>query len=125
METVADECGRPAEEDAAQTFSFVDCAPGLEVRFVEGRVDLAAAFYEVEGGYGCVGWAAGWEGNLLAMYVWSAGDVWRVGLWEGKGGGQGGRKEGGQYLLFHPDRMQRNIVHCTALSSAWEALYRV
>ena len=117
METVADECGRPAEEDAAQTFSFVDGAPGLEVGFVEGRVDLAAAFYEIEGGYGCVGWSAGWEGDLLAMYVWSAGDVWRVGLWEGKGGGQ--------YLLFHPDRMQRNTVHCTALSSAWEALSRV
>ena len=29
LEAVADECGRPAEEDAAETFGSVDCAPGL------------------------------------------------------------------------------------------------
>lgn len=60
LEGVADEGGGPACEDAAEAFLFEDCAPGLGVGFVEGGIDLTAAFYEVEGGYGCVGWSAGW-----------------------------------------------------------------
>jgi len=45
LEGVADVGGGPAEEDAAEAFFGVDGAPGLEVGGVEGRVDLAAAFY--------------------------------------------------------------------------------
>jgi hypothetical protein len=42
---VADEGGRPAEEDAAQAFFGVDHFPGLRVGLVEGGVDLATAFH--------------------------------------------------------------------------------
>lgn len=57
LEGVANKCGRPAEEDAADTFFCEDGAPGGDVGFVDVGVDLAAAFDEVEGCDGCVSWA--------------------------------------------------------------------
>jgi hypothetical protein len=53
----------PAEEDAAEAFLCHDGAPCLEVGRVELRIDLAAAFDEVERSDGGVSWAAGWEGG--------------------------------------------------------------
>ena len=45
LEGVADEGGRPAEEDTAQTFFGEDGTPGGDVGFIDVGVDLAAAFY--------------------------------------------------------------------------------
>lgn len=45
LEGVADGCRGPAREDAFEAFGGEDLAPGLDVGFVQGRVDLAAAFY--------------------------------------------------------------------------------
>lgn len=59
LEGVADEGGGPAEEDAAEAFGGVDAAPGAQVGGVDFRVDLAAAFYEVEGCDGCERWGVG------------------------------------------------------------------
>ena len=50
LEGVAHEGGRPAEEDAAQTFFGEDGAPCGQVGGVDLGVDLAPAFDEVEGG---------------------------------------------------------------------------
>lgn len=59
-------CSYPSEEDAAETFSAEDGTPCLEVGFVDGGVDLTAAFDEVERCYGGVGGTAGCvEGVLL------------------------------------------------------------
>lgn len=62
LEAVADESGRPAEEDAAEALRAEDGGPGLQVGLVDLGVDLAAAFYEIERCDGGVGWAAGWDG---------------------------------------------------------------
>lgn len=59
LEAVPDEGRCPAEEDTPQAFAAVDGGPGLEVGFVDFGVDLPAAFDEVEGRDGGVGWAAG------------------------------------------------------------------
>jgi hypothetical protein len=63
LETIADEGRGPAEEYSAQAFAAKDGAPGLKVGTVDFRVDLATAFYEVEGRDGRVGGAAGWNGR--------------------------------------------------------------
>ena len=44
LEGVADEGGRPAEEDAAHAFGSVDFAPRRDVGGVEFGVDLTARF---------------------------------------------------------------------------------
>lgn len=66
----------PTEEDAADTFFCHNGAPCLEVGLVDFRVDLTAAFYEVEGGDGGVGWAAGWGEGIsrccLVVYLESS-----------------------------------------------------
>lgn len=48
LERVANEGGRPTEEDTTETFFCVDCSPGLCVGLVYGRIDLATAFYLVD-----------------------------------------------------------------------------
>jgi hypothetical protein len=58
LETVADECGGPAEEDAADAFVAVDHGPCLHVGLVELGVYLAPGFDEIQGCDGCVGWSA-------------------------------------------------------------------
>lgn len=55
LEGVADEGGRPAEEDAAEAFGFEDRGPAGQVGLVDARGDLSAGFDEVEGGYEGVG----------------------------------------------------------------------
>lgn len=45
LEGVADEGGRPAEEDTAKTFFGEDGTPGGDVGFINIGVDLAATFY--------------------------------------------------------------------------------
>jgi hypothetical protein len=57
LKRIPDKGGRPTEKDAPYTFFCEDGAPGGEVGFVDAGIDLAAAFYEVEGCDGCVCWA--------------------------------------------------------------------
>lgn len=59
LEAIADECGTPAEEDAAEAFFSEDFGPALKVGFVHFGVDLAAAFYQIERGDGGVRGTAG------------------------------------------------------------------
>jgi hypothetical protein len=58
LEGVADERGRPAEEDAAHALVGVDLAPALDVGLVDVWVDLSPGLDDVEGSDGGVGWAA-------------------------------------------------------------------
>lgn len=55
-------CSYPSEKDAAETFSAEDGTPCLEVGFVDGGIDLTAAFDEVEGCHGGVSGTAGCVG---------------------------------------------------------------
>ena len=57
LERVADESGRPAEEHAAQALLGEDGTPGGDVGGVDLGVDLSAAFDQVEGCDGGVGWS--------------------------------------------------------------------
>lgn len=50
LERVSDKSGRPAEEDAAHAFFGRDGAPCLHVGLVDGGIDLATTFDQVEGG---------------------------------------------------------------------------
>ena len=45
LEGVADEGGRPAEENTAQTFFGEDGTPSGDIGFIDIGVDLAATFY--------------------------------------------------------------------------------
>lgn len=72
LEGVADKGWGPAEEDAAEAFFRYDGAPCGEVGGVDLGVDLTAAFYEIEGSDGCVGWACGEELGLeMVVWVWT------------------------------------------------------
>jgi hypothetical protein len=61
LEGVAYERGGPAEEYTAESFFLEDGGPGGEVGFVDVGVDLATAFYKVEGCYGGVCRTACWR----------------------------------------------------------------
>lgn len=73
LEGVAQEGGRPAEEDAAEAFFGEDGAPCGDVGCVDLGVDLTTALDEIEGRYGGVGWSCG------------RGDVGSIGLQSDKG----------------------------------------
>ena len=94
LEGVADECWRPAEENTAETtFGAVDGFPAFEVGFVDGVVDLAATFDEIEGGHGSVGWTASDDAAEHA-----GGEVFGcVGFDFAEGVGAGGGCEGGRF----------------------------
>jgi hypothetical protein len=75
LETISHERGGPAEKHPAQALDLVDGFPGAEVGFIEVGIDLAAAFYEIEGCNGCVGWAAGWRLLLAGLSVGVEGEL--------------------------------------------------
>jgi hypothetical protein len=64
----------PAEEDTAKALFCEDAAPCLQVGLVDARVDLTAAFDEIERGDCGVSWAAGWGGGVSwgsgAVFMW-------------------------------------------------------
>lgn len=46
--TVANECWTPTSEDTSEAFSSPDLAPTIKISFVESRIDLSPAFYEIK-----------------------------------------------------------------------------
>lgn len=69
LQRVAHERGRPAEENPAEPFTFVNLGPGLEIGFIKRRIDLPTGFHEIEGCDGRVGWAAGCARGLAWQYA--------------------------------------------------------